>query len=368
MRILLLGEYSNLHATLADGLRELGNEVVVASNGDFWKDYPRDIDLARRPGKFGGARLMAKLLYVMPKLKGFDVVQLINPMFLELKAERVLPFYKRIRKENGKLFLGAFGMDYYWAKVNSCQMPLRYSDFNLGCELRENADAVKEREDWTGTPKERLNRMIAEDCDGIIACLYEYYATYRLVFPDKTTFIPLPIDTSKMPAAPMSSNSGKIRVFIGISRGRSEYKGTDIMLKAALDVAARHPEEIEIRRAEGLPFSEYQKMMDGSDAILDQLYSYTPSMNSLLAMSKGIICVGGGEPENYDIIGERELRPIVNVRPCYESAVEQLEWLISHKKDIPAMKRDSMEYVRRHHDHIKVARRYLECWNAASSL
>ena len=166
----------------------------------------------------------------------------------------------------------------------------------------------------------------------------------------------------------MSSNSGKIRVFIGISRGRSEYKGTDIMLKAALDVAARHPEEIEIRRAEGLPFSEYQRMMDGSDAILDQLYSYTPSMNSLLAMSKGIICVGGGEPENYDIIGERELRPIVNVRPCYESAVEQLEWLISHKKDIPAMKRDSMEYVRRHHDHIKVARRYLECWNAASSL
>ena len=41
----MLGEYSNVHATLAEGLRALGNEVVVASNGDFWKDYPRDIDL-----------------------------------------------------------------------------------------------------------------------------------------------------------------------------------------------------------------------------------------------------------------------------------------------------------------------------------
>ena len=41
MKILLLGEYSNVHNTLADGLRALGHEVTVASNGDFWKNYPR---------------------------------------------------------------------------------------------------------------------------------------------------------------------------------------------------------------------------------------------------------------------------------------------------------------------------------------
>ena len=45
MRILLLGEYSNVHATLAKGLRELGHEVTVASSGDSWKGYERDIDL-----------------------------------------------------------------------------------------------------------------------------------------------------------------------------------------------------------------------------------------------------------------------------------------------------------------------------------
>ena len=47
MRILLLGEYSNVHATLAEGLRMLGHEVTVASNGDFWKNYPS-------PGTEGG--------------------------------------------------------------------------------------------------------------------------------------------------------------------------------------------------------------------------------------------------------------------------------------------------------------------------
>ena len=58
MKILLLGEYSNVHATLAEGLRTLGHQVTVASNGDFWKNYPRDINLDRKPGKIGGIRLM----------------------------------------------------------------------------------------------------------------------------------------------------------------------------------------------------------------------------------------------------------------------------------------------------------------------
>ena len=54
MKILLLGEYSNVHATLAKGLRKLGHKVTVASNGDLWKGYERDIDLARKDGKWGG--------------------------------------------------------------------------------------------------------------------------------------------------------------------------------------------------------------------------------------------------------------------------------------------------------------------------
>lgn len=54
MRILLLGEYSNVHATLAEGLRNLGHTVTVVSNGDFWKDYTRDIDVSRKEGRWGG--------------------------------------------------------------------------------------------------------------------------------------------------------------------------------------------------------------------------------------------------------------------------------------------------------------------------
>ena len=361
MKILLLGEYSNVHNTLAVGLRELGHEVTVISNGDFFKNYPRDIDVARTPGKLGGILLMAKLYALLPKLRGYDVVQLINPIFFELKAERLFWFYRYLRKHNGKVFLDAFGMDYYWVHTCTQDKPLRYSDFNIGDKVRTDAEAVYYQHDWLGTAKEKLNKMIAEDCDGIIAGLYEYWACYHPVFPDKTTFIPFPI---KMPDNYHTDRAqkSKVVIFIGINRNRSVYKGTDIMLQAAKDVQHKYPQRMKLNIAESVPFAEYSQMMDGSDAILDQLYAYTPSMNPLLAMSKGIICIGGGEPENYEIINETELRPIINVEPTYESVYHELEQLVLNPDRITDLKLQSVEYVRKHHDYLKVARQYIDFW------
>lgn len=371
MKILLMGEYSNVHATLAEGLRKLGHHVTVLSNGDFWKNYPRDIDLVRKPGKLGGIMYMMKLYTNVHKLRGYDIVQLINPMFLELKAERIFPIYQYLRKHNKKIILGGFGMDYYWVSVCCKDKPLRYSDFNIGNELRANADALKERKDWLGTEKGRLNQMIAEDCDGIITGLYEYWACYQPGFPQKTTFIPFPIKPKLITSGNGNSYTNaenhqiipldipkKVKLFIGINKSRSEYKGTDIMLKAAQAIAKKYPDKAELRIAESIPFAEYVKMMNGSDAILDQLYSYTPSMNPLEAMARGIICIGGGEPENYEIIHEDKLRPIINVLPNYESVYQELEHLVLHPELVPLLKQQSIEYISKHHDYIKVAKRY----------
>ena len=361
MRILFIGEYSNVHWTLAEGLRKLGHEVCVISNGDFWKDYPRDIDVARTPGKLGGIFLMAKLYALLPKMRGYDVVQLINPMFFELKAERLFWFYRYLRKHNKRIFLGAFGMDYYWVHECITNKPLRYSDFNIGEKLRTNEDALKERADWLGTAKEQLNKLIANDCDGIVTGLYEYDVCYRPHFPEKTQFIPFPINPIQ-PINPITSPQ-QLRLFIGISKQRSAYKGTDIMLKAAETIVSKYPEQVILEKAEGVPFATYQQMIDSSDVLLDQLYSYTPAMNALLAMSKGIIVVGGGEPENYEIIGETELRPIVNVEPTYDSVYHELEQMVLHPKRIAELKRESVEYIKKHHDFVKVAMQYVDFWN-----
>lgn len=364
MKILLLGEYSNVHNTLANGLRRFGQKVTVASNGDFWKDYPRDIDLSRTPGPLGGASLLSRVYCQLPFWRGFDIVQIINPLFLELRAKRLFPIYRYLRRHNKHVVLCAMGMDYYW--VNECvtNKPLRYSDFNIGDELREDECALKEREDWIGTDKQHLNQYIANDCDGIVAGLYEYYVCYHNNFAEKTSYIPLPIDS--LPAGDMTTitpHRTPLKVFIGISKGRSQYKGTDIMLRAAEALQEKYPDKIELMKAEGVPFSEYEQMINDADILLDQLYSYTPSMNTLLAMSKGIVCVGGGEPENYEIIGEKTLHPIINVQPTYESVYEELEKLILHPEIIDDLKHQSIFYVSRHHDYQNVAMQYMKFYS-----
>ena len=361
MRILLIGEYSNVHWTLACGLRQLGHTVTVLSNGDFWKNYPRDISLVRRMGKLGGIDYMARLYALLPRLRGYDVVQLVNPMFLELKAERILPVYRYLRRYNGKVFLGAFGMDYYWVHECITRKPLRYSDFNFGSKVRTDHEAQMYIDDWIGTPKERLNRIVAADCDGIVAGLYEDWICYQPIFPNKLSFIPYPIRCDNNPKL---KRHDKLKVFIGINRNRSVYKGTDIMLRAARAVEARHPAEMMLSVVENMPFAEYVKCLCDHDVLLDQLYSYTPSMNPLEAMSHGVVCVGGGEPEGYELLGEKDLRPIVNVEPTYESVVERLEYLVTHRDEVERLRFQSVEYICRHHDYINVAHKYDELYQS----
>lgn len=363
MRILLLGDYSNVHYALSEGLKSLGHECIVASDGDHWKNYPRDIDLKREFGIKGNVSFVCRLFKAMQSFRGYDIVQLINPVFLELKAERIAPFYRYLRHYNNKVVLGAFGMDYYWADVNTNIRPLRYSDFNIDDTIRMDAPAEDFRKDWIGTPKETLCKYIANDCDWIVAGLQEYWATYNEVegLRDKMSFIPFPINTNKdiNPNLQLDIPYDRpVKIFVGLPNGRVAYKGLDVMLRAAKDVQSKYPDRLELKIAESVPFAEYQRMMNDSDAILDQLYSYTPAMNSLLAMSKGIVNIGGGEPENYEILGEDELRPIINVEPTYESCFRGIEQMILNPERIPDLKRQGIEYVARHHDYIKVAKEY----------
>lgn len=362
MKILLLGEYSNVHWTLAQGLRTLGHQVTVLSDGDGWKDYPRDINLKRHSyHKLGGIGYVLRLLSLLPSLRGYDVVQLINPMFLEVKAELIFHIYKYLRKHNRRVFLGAYGMDHYWVQAGCNGTTFRYSDFNIGDRLRDSPEIAQWKDEWGRGSKGELNRYIAGDCDGIIAGLYEYWASYHPHYRRKTVFIPFPINTQDITPI-RHRNDGKVRCFIGIQKSRNKYKGTDIMLQALEEVARRYP-HCEIVKAESVPYAQYQEMMNDSDLLLDQLYSYTPAMNGLLAMAKGLVLVGGGEPEAYDLLGEPLLRPIINVLPDKEDVIQKLSEIMEHPDRLPVLSEMSRKYVQKHHDYVRVAESYLNFWS-----
>jgi glycosyltransferase involved in cell wall biosynthesis len=357
MRILYFGEYSGLHTLLARGMKELGHTVTTVGNGNMFHDFPRDIDIQRGNGRLSGVKHYLRLSSLLPKFRNYDIVQLINPECFGLKAEREYTFYRFLRRHNRRIITGAFGCDWYWVDDGLNHKTFRYGDFYIGDKMRTDAAAQEFMDDYYDTPKGEYTRYVMEDADWIPTCVYEYQACYSRYFPDKTQFIPLPIETNH--DTPVHEFDGRrVRFFIGIDKKRSQYKGTDIMLSALEEVVTRNADLCEMVKVESLPYAEYEKSMNSCDVMLDQLYSYTPSMNSLLAMSKGIVVVGGGEPESYELLQEDKLRPIINVVPTRESVIQQLEWIIRHPDLLNQLKADSITYVKKHHDYRKVAQAY----------
>lgn len=403
MKILLLGEYSNLHNTLAQALRAEGHEVRLVSDGDDWKGYRQDVCLRRRSTRrINTLRYLLQLQREMRHWRGYDVVQLINPVhFVDLKAERGIRIYDWLRRHNKKVFLGAFGDDTIYIRDSYERRPLRYCDFYTPTHEVDHAWNRANIEGWLHNPAMvRSCEHIASTCDGIITALYEYHVAYTALpaLQTKTTFIPLPIKMEASPigaspigASPTPPKGGAtepaaiaesaegglpplqgrtggeaptpVRFFIGIQRLRSELKGTDILLRVAQELQARYPDRMELIIAENLPFDEYRHRMATCDVLLDQIYSYTPAMNALQAMAMGLVAVTGGEEEQYALLGEEQLRPIINVQPDESDIRARLEDLILHPEQLPALKAQSIAYVRRHHDATVVAKSYISAWS-----
>ncbi len=133
MKILLLGEASNLHWTLSEGLRSLGHKVTVISNGSVWMNNNRDINLKRKSYSFPDTLHYAgSLIYHLKDLTGYDIVQINHPCFFDFKASTCYKIFRFLKKHNKKIFLGAFGTDHYWVKHCLDKKTFRYSDFYIG--------------------------------------------------------------------------------------------------------------------------------------------------------------------------------------------------------------------------------------------
>jgi glycosyltransferase involved in cell wall biosynthesis len=360
MKILLLGEYSSLHNTLAEGLRILGHDVTVASDGCKWMENDRDINLFRSGHDFfNSIKYLNRVHNVFRKFKGYDVVQINSPSFLDLKIKRNLSFYRFLLKNNAKVFLGAFGTDYFWEKLCVENKTLKYTDLFIG---EKPLDIYKC--EWMGNQFQDANIEVAETCNGIISCLYEYYKAYEPYYKDKSAYIPLPINTDLLSYKQKGIQEDKIKFFIGIQKLKSKLKGTDLFLEEIIKIQNAYPKEVSVNTVTSLPWKEYVKTMSESDVLLDQLYSYTPGMNGLIGMAQGLVLVGGGEPEMYDLLKENNNRPIINVFPSKEDIYSKLEMLIENKKNIPELSSDSRRFAEQHHNYIKVARQYIDFWNS----
>ena len=76
----------------------------------------------------------------------------------------------------------------------------------------------------------RQNKMVAEYATGITACSVGYYLAHKASFPDKTTYIPLPLNTDLYPyVSTIQPDVEKVHFFLGKQKGREVRKGVDVM-------------------------------------------------------------------------------------------------------------------------------------------
>lgn len=373
LRILLLGDYSNLHSQLGRTLRSWGHEVTVASMGSGFQDTERDINIRRRPGKLGGALLAADMMWgpLGRRLQGYDIVALQNPNYLPLRPSRLRYFFDRLKGENRSVFLSCGGTDPLY--IRECldeSSPLKYNEYRIGHEKAPFAITHRQQlEDYTTPEMNRYCDYIYDHIDGAVTALYEYdIAVRRRLGSERVCYGGLPIDTASLRFVDIPEDLDHVRLFLGRHKGRLSEKGTGLLEDAARIVAGRLGGRVSLEIVENIPYAQYINTMCSSHVLLDQIYSYSPAMNALIGMAHGLNVVSGGESDYYDFIGEISNRPVINAATSLDGLVETLYDVCSHPGQIAQRGRLSRDFVVKHNDTNTVTARYLEFWKVRAGI
>lgn len=359
MKILLLGEASFVQSTLRKGFEALGHEVTLVSAGCIW-DCPRDVDVSRnmRWGKLSGLKVVWKILRNIRLFLGNDIVLMNDFHTLPLKLKWNEVFFRFVRRWNKRVVRGCWGDDEVVLDAQAKGV-LDYSDTHIGT-VPINVDENRWRIEEQRLPEfVSCFRCVNSNVDAFAACLYEYYRYYdREEYRERLHYLPLPMEIPQ--GSRVKGSEWPIKVLVGIQTRRDYIKGAGIIAGLVERIAAENPEKVVVRKVYDVPYEEYCRMLEEADVLVDQLYSYTPSMNSLAAMARGTVVIGGGEEEYYDFIGERELRPIINVRPGQdEENLRVLGEALLTEGTVSRLSRESAAFVRKHHDYMKVSMEYV---------
>lgn len=363
MKILFLGDYSNLHACLATELRGRGHEVTVVSDGGRYMCTEADIMLDRRPGTWGTIRYLTDIARLWPKLKGFDIVQLINPHFAALRPERLRPLLKKLKNNNGALFLTLAGDDHFFVKACTTTNLFRFSEFRIGTRRTEFAMSEPIRESgWMLPEVADFNQEVYDTVDGAMSVLPEYDMASRPLLGDRLVFTNIPIDLKTLPYTPLSGVSdGPLRIMIGMRKSMEIQKGTAQMVKIVEEMARYNPRRFAIDTVNSIPLADYLQHIQQAHIVLDQLYSYSPATNALQTMALGRIAGSGGQPEFYRTIGWTDTEPILRLDPSVK--IEDALWhILRNPEEMTQRSQLGRRLVEKNNDVSIVANRFEQHW------
>lgn len=363
MKILFLGDYSSVHAYLAQQLRKQGHSVTLVTSSINDSFSPHDILLKREAGPWGSFSYLYKIFSILPQLKGYDVVQFINPTFFTLKAGKLNYLLRDLKKNNGSLFLTLAGNDSFFVKA-CCEGELfRFSEFRIGNAKTDMVNFDPEREyGWLIKEMMEYSKIFYENLDGAVSMLPEYHFAAETILQSKLDYIGLPINLDHFDYKPLEVNN-KLKFLVGMRSGMEIQKGTLRLLSLLKDVEKKFPDKCEVINVKDLPLSDYLKIMKDSHIVVDQLYSYSPAMNALDAMALGRVAASGAQPEFYQFINETELRPVICLDPIRNDIEEEFISYVNDPSPLFEKSIQGRKLVEKHNDVKIVASKLENHWN-----
>lgn len=362
MKILFIGDYSNLHATLAVQLRRMGHQADVLSDRCGYMNTHSDLYVKRNPGFKGAVKYLFDLFSLLPRLKDYDAVQLINSNFFHLRPGKIKYFFDRIKGENKSVFLTLAGNDYFFVKACVESDLFRFSEFKTGNKFTEfHIKNPAHTFGWISDQNRRWSEYLYQKIDGAMSVLPEYDMAARDILGEKLCFTNLPIDLTSLPT-PKFSLENPVKIFIGMRSGMEIQKGTAILKNMAIGLANDMPGKVAVESVKDLPLNDYLARMNDSHIVLDQLYSYSPAMNALYAMALGKVVATGAQPEYYDCLDNNLYKPILSLSPFDNDIKERISQLVSNPETILIKGREGRELVKANNDSLIVAKKFLNHW------
>ena len=377
MNILLIGEYSRLHNSLKEGLIKLGHNVILVGTEDGFKQFPVDYNygasIFSRPklklfsiliNRLTGLNLQQiesaiRFYRLLPKLKEFDTVQLINENSIKTNATLEIWLLKKIIKNNKKMFLLSCGIDHLSVKY-AYDKKFKYSiltPYHENPNLKEYYKFIFLK---LQRPAIKLHDFIFKHISGVLASDIDYHLPL-LNHPKYLGLVPNPINYNKIEFIPLSMTN-KIIIFHGVNSQNYIKKGNVFFDEAIEIIKNKFPDKVKVIRTEDIPYNDYIKVYDACHILLDQVYAYDQGYNALEAMAKGKVVFTGAEQEWLDYYNIEADTVAINALPDANKISAKLEWLILNPENILKISRNARAFIEKEHDYITIAQKYLEVW------
>ena len=377
MKILLIGEYSNLHNSLKQGLQKNGHKVVLLGSGDGFKNFDADILIKSSLFENRFLKIIAKIIdrlfgvslneveifiksiFKIRKLKDFDIVQLINERAFNTSPSMEKILLGQIFKNNSKIFLLACGVDTVSIKY-AYDKKFRYSILDPYFEKKNLKKEFKHTLKYLNSNYLELSNYVRSHINGIISSDMDYHIPY--IGSEKYLgMIPNPVNIDKLNFIEINDKN-KIYILHAINSKNKIKKGNEFFKKSLSIIEKKYGDKIKIIQTIDMPYSKHIKNVMECDILLDQVFAYDQGYNALEAMALGKVVFTGAEKEWVEFYNLEEDKVAVNALPNVSKIVDKLSWLIENPLKLKEISKNAREFIEYQHNYKNIAKNYLTTW------